>query len=343
MKPERPVLEVRNLTVSVRGPEDARLTVVDDVSFSLDPGTTLGIVGESGSGKTMTSMAVMGLLPPGARVDSGEVLLEGENLLQKSPREMRALRGKRIAMVLQDPLTALDPSFSVRSQLARPLALHRGLRGAALSAAVGQSLEQVHLSAAKERLNQYPHQLSGGMRQRVTSAIALSGSPRVLIADEPTTALDATTQVRYLQLLRELQETSGFALLLIAHDLLIVRLMCERVLVMYAGRAVEEGPAREAFSNPQHPYTSALVRAVPVLDREVLLESIPGQAPSLTEEVEGCRFAPRCNFARDVCLKAEPGLSPRDAGRQARCHGTAEDGWIPSGELVDSRRMVADD
>src|SRR5262245_1528008 len=176
----------------------------------------------------MTSLAVMGLLPPAARVESGQIVFEGEDLLQKSPRQMQQLRGKHIGMVLQDPMTALDPSFTVRSQLAEPLRQHRGLRGRALDREMVSALERVQLSAAKERLDQYPHQLSGGMRQRVTSAISLSGEPKLLIADEPTTALDATTQARYLQLLRQLQSEQGFALLLVAHDLMVVRHLCER-------------------------------------------------------------------------------------------------------------------
>ena len=324
-----PALEVRNLTVSVRLRGGGRATVVDDVSFAVAPGGTLGLVGESGSGKTMTSLAIMGLLPPAARVERGAILLEGEDLLQKSQAELQRLRGSRICMVLQDPMTALDPSFNVRSQLSEPLRQHRHLRGAALEAALVTSLEQVQLSAAKERLEQYPHQLSGGMRQRVTSAIALAGQPRVLIADEPTTALDVTTQARYLALLRELQQRTGFALLLVAHDLLVVREVCEQVLVMYASQVVEDGPVAGVFASPQHPYTRALIGAIPVLGENVRLESIEGQAPDITERIEGCRFAARCTFARPGCVEAPPALSPHDAaGRRARCFGSEPGGWI---------------
>ena len=327
---EQPILAVRDLTVSVGLPDGRRAKLVDNVSFEIATGGTLGLVGESGSGKTMTSLAIMGLLPPAVRIDAGEILLEGENLLDKSGREMQRIRGRRMAMVLQDPLTALDPSFTIRSQLAEPLQQHRNLRGRDLEEALVASLERVHLGASRERLNQYPHQLSGGMRQRVTSAIALAGEPRLLIADEPTTALDATTQARYLELLRELQQTTGFALLLVAHDLLVVRHVCEQVIVMYSSQAVEEGPVEDAFSAPQHPYTRALLGAIPEIGETVHLESIEGQAPDVTDHIPGCRFAPRCKFARDVCRTTPPPLSPRGNARRARCWGTEPDGWIES-------------
>lgn len=325
---EAPILEVRNLTVSVRLPEGQRAIVVDDVSFSIDAGGTVGLVGESGSGKTMTSLAIMGLLPPGARIEAGEILLDGERLLAKSAREMQQIRGKRMAMVLQDPLTALNPSFTIGSQLGASLRQHRKLRGRELERARVEALEQVHLSAAKERVDQYPHQLSGGMRQRVVSAIALSGIPRLLIADEPTTALDMTTQARYLALLRELQRTSGFALLLVAHDLLLVRDMCERVLVMYASQTVEVGPVTVVLSTPQHPYTRALLGAIPRVGETARLEVIDGQAPDVAEKTVGCRFAPRCRFARDVCRATAPSLTATGPDVLARCLGTEPDGWL---------------
>lgn len=323
-----PILEVRNLTVSVALPDGRRGTVVDDVSFSIFGGGTLGLVGESGSGKTMTSLAIMGLLPPGTRVDAGQILLEGDDLLRKSSHEMQRIRGSRIAMVLQDPLTALDPSFTIRSQLSEPLRQHRKLSGRDLEQALVEALERVQLPATRERLNQYPHQLSGGMRQRVTSAIALAGGPRLLIADEPTTALDATTQARYLALLGELQRSTGFALLLVAHDLMVVRHVCERVAVMYASQIVEEGAVAERFAAPQHPYTRALLDAIPELGETMRLESIEGQAPDISEEIVGCRFAPRCRFARDECRAITPSLTPRGDESQARCWGTEPDGWI---------------
>lgn len=331
MKSVRPTLEVRDLTISVRLPEGGRATVVDRVSLSLGVGASVGLVGESGSGKTMTSLAIMGLLPPAARVDGGEILLDGENLLGKSPREMQRLRGRQLAMVMQDSLTALDPSFTVLSQLTEPLRQHRGLRGAGLNAAVVEAMEQVQLSARTDRLHQYPHQLSGGMRQRVTSAIALAGRPRLLIADEPTTALDVTTQARYLDLLHQLQEQTGFALILVAHDLFVVRHVCDRVVVMYAGQAVEEGDVADVFGQPQMPYTKALLDAVPAIGSSMELDAIDGQAPDVGHWPAACRFQPRCRFARATCRDVMPSLEPRGAGRSARCWGTEPGGWLEKG------------
>ncbi len=321
------VLEVRNLVVTVGLPDGRRVPVVNDVSFSIPAGGSMGLVGESGSGKTMTSLAIMGLLPPSVEVESGEILLEGRDLLKTSQRELRHIRGRGMSMVLQDPLTALDPCFTIGSQLAEPLRQHRKLKGKALDDALVTALEQVHLPATPERLNQYPHQLSGGMRQRVTSAIALAGQPHLLIADEPTTALDVTTQARYLELLRELQQSTGFALLLVAHDLMVIRHVCSRVAVMYSGQIVEDGPTDECFGAPRHPYTRALLAAIPELGDTINLEAIEGQAPEVGEDIPGCRFAARCQFTRDKCDEPPP-LSERRAGVHARCWGTDTNGWI---------------
>jgi oligopeptide/dipeptide ABC transporter ATP-binding protein len=234
-----------------------------------------------------------------------------------------------MAMMLQDAMTALDPSYNVRSQLEPPLKRHRRLKGDELEKALESSLEQVGLSAARSRLKQYPHQLSGGMRQRVASAVALSGVPRLMIADEPTSALDATTQVRYLQLLQRLQEESGFGLLFVTHELFVVRHLCARVIVMYAGEIVEEGAVEDVFAAPQHPYTRALLAAIPTLDETIRLEAIEGRPPDLTERIVGCRFAARCKFARDVCRAEAPPLTTRGGhGRTARCWGTEPDGWV---------------
>jgi peptide/nickel transport system ATP-binding protein len=323
-----PELEVTNLTVSVPVGDGRRAEVVRDVSFAIEAGGTVGLVGESGSGKTMASLAIMGLLPPGARVDAGEIHFAGENLLKKSERAMRRIRGKQMAMVLQDPMTALDPSFTVRSQLSEPLREHRKLTGKELETALVSSLERVHLSAATERLTQYPHQLSGGMRQRVVSAIALAGGPRLLIADEPTTALDATTQARFLRLLQELQASTGFAFLLVTHDLHLVRHLCKEVVVMYSGQVVEHGPVGEVFSAPQHPYTDALLLSVPALSGDIELESIEGQAPDIVASIAGCRFASRCKYSRPVCFDTAPAATERGQRAVARCFGTDVGGWI---------------
>ena len=328
MTTQLPVIDVRNLTISATLRDGTRVTVVDDVTFQIGSGGSLGLVGESGSGKTMTSLAIIGLLPTNVRVDAGQILLDGEDLLTKSKREMEQLRGRRIAMITQDPLTALDPSFTIRSQLAEPLSRHRGLSGQQLDAAITSSLEDVELASSAERQRQYPHQLSGGMRQRVTSAIALAGTPRLLIADEPTTALDVTTQARYLGLLRRLQEENDFALLLVAHDLMVIRHTCEHAVVMYAGHVVEAGPVDGVFSGPDHPYTKALLRAIPTIGQTVQLEAIEGQAPDPRDMPSGCRFAPRCPNAREVCRQDVPSLSGRGPGRSSRCHGTEPGGWI---------------
>jgi peptide/nickel transport system ATP-binding protein len=321
-----PVLEVRDLTISVSLRKGGRANVVDGVDFAIPAGGTVGLVGESGSGKTMTSLAIMGLLPPGVRVESGEILLAGEDLLRKSSREMQRIRGKQVAMVMQDAMTALDPSYTIRGQLAPSLRQHRQLTGEVLEDAVVNSLHQVHLPRTVER--QYAHQLSGGMRQRATGAIALAGEPRLLIADEPTTALDVTTQARYLQLLRELQQSTGFALLLVTHDLLVVRHVCQRVILMYASQIVEDGPVAEIFDDPEHPYTQALIGAIPVPGKTLRLDSIEGQAPDASELVPGCRFAARCRFSREICLEAAPELSPRGPHRRARCFGSEKGGWV---------------
>ena len=328
MAVQLPALEARDLTVTVHLKDGGQATVVDHVDFEIEAGGSLGLVGESGSGKTMTSLAIMRLLPRAVQVEGGQVFLAGEELLKLDQGQMRRRRGSRIAMILQDPMTALDPSFTIRSQLAEPMRQHRHLSGPALEAAMVSALEQVHLPSPERVLDAYPHQLSGGMRQRVTSAIALAGNPVVLIADEPTTALDVTTQARYLQLLEELQETYGFALLLVTHDLLIVKQVCSRLVVMYGGRVVEAGTVDDVFGNPQHPYTRALLGAIPVIGDSVHLESIEGQAPDLRDQSPGCNFASRCKFARDVCRTSPPILSPRGDDHTARCWGTEPGGWI---------------
>jgi oligopeptide/dipeptide ABC transporter ATP-binding protein len=276
----------------------------------------------------MTSLAIMGLLPAIARVEAGSIQLHGDELLTKSQRELRKLRGRELGIIMQDPMTALDPCFTIRSQLSEPLRQHRQLRGQALQSELILSLQQVQLSAARERLEQYPHQLSGGMRQRVTSAISLAGQPSILIADEPSTALDVTTQARYLQLLRDLQQARGFGLLLIAHDLLIVKHVCQRVVVMYSSEIVETGTTDQVFDAPKHPYTRALLGAIPTLDDDVQLQAIEGQAPEISEDVTGCRFSARCNHRREICSASPPSLTERGPANLTRCWGTEADGWL---------------
>jgi oligopeptide/dipeptide ABC transporter ATP-binding protein len=303
------VLEVRDLHTHFflrRGVVRA----VDGVSFSLRRGEVLGLVGESGCGKSLTALSLMRLLPKGgARTIKGEVLLDGENILERTPAEMREIRGRRISMVLQDPQTSLNPVFSIGDQLRE--ALLRRRKRASREEVVKESvaaLRRVEIAAPEQRIGQYPHQMSGGMKQRVVGAIAISGEPEVLIADEPTTALDVTIQLQYLKLLKRLQAENGMAILFITHDFGVVGRMCDRVAVMYAGRIVECGPVRQIFEAPSHPYTRALIASVPKMSGAIgRLTTIEGQPPSLMDLPAGCRFASRCAHVEQRCLDAYPG------------------------------------
>ncbi|HXH10024.1 MAG TPA: ABC transporter ATP-binding protein [Alphaproteobacteria bacterium] len=281
---------------------------VDGVSFSLRLGETLGIVGESGCGKTMTSLSLLRLIPkPAARIVKGEIWLDGENLLEKSEKEMRQVRGRKIAMVLQDPQTSLNPVFTIGNQLIEAIRIHYREASRALLKRAEQALRLVRVAAPAERLHNYPHQLSGGMKQRVVGAIAISCAPKVLIADEPTTALDVTIQLQYLKLLKEIQAETNMAMIFITHDFGIVARICDQIAVMYAGRIVERGPVRAVFNHPSHPYTQALLASVPKMEERVeWLASIEGQPPMLHDLPSGCRFAPRCSYADDRCYRAYP-------------------------------------
>ena len=285
------------------------LKAVDGVSFSLHRGEVLGLVGESGCGKSLTALSIMRLLPKGsARTVNGQVRLGGEDLLRKSQREMRDIRGRRISMILQDPQTSLNPVFSIGEQLREAIFRRtRAPAGDVMREAVS-ALRHVEIAAPDQRIAQYPHQLSGGMKQRVVGAIAMSGHPEVLIADEPTTALDVTIQLQYLKLLKRLQQESGMAILFITHDFGVVARMCDRAAVMYAGRIVECGPVRQVFERPSHPYTQALIASVPRLAGATgRLPTIDGQPPSLLDLPAGCRFAPRCPYADQQCRDSYPG------------------------------------
>lgn len=302
-----PVLEVRNLHTHFflrRGVVRA----VDGVTFSLKRGEVLGLVGESGCGKSLTALSILRLLPKeAARTVEGRVLLDGEDLLAMSPREMREVRGQRIAMILQDPQTSLNPVFSIGNQLHEALARRPDDTGRSLRERAVDVLRRVRLAAPEQRVGQYPHELSGGMKQRVVGAIAISCAPEVMIADEPTTALDVTIQLQYLDLLKELQTSLGMGILFITHDFGVVARMCDRVAVMYAGRIVETGPVREIFDNPVHPYTQALIASVPKLrDQAERLRAIEGQPPALSDLPVGCRFADRCPHAEPRCLEKYP-------------------------------------
>jgi oligopeptide/dipeptide ABC transporter ATP-binding protein len=280
---------------------------VDKVSFTLNRGETLGLVGESGCGKSMTCLSIIRLVPqPAGRIVGGQVRFEGEDLLTKSEAEMREMRGKKISMILQDPMTSLNPVFTVGHQLMEPLRIHQGLSGRRLWDKAVELLRAVRISAPESRLTAYPHQFSGGMRQRLVGAMALACQPSLLIADEPTTSLDVTVQAQYLALLKELQQASRFAMIFITHDFGIVAEMCDRVGVMYAGKLVEMAPVRELFYRPKHPYTEALLKSVPTLDRVERLSSIEGQPPQLYRLPQGCSFAPRCAYAMEQCRREAP-------------------------------------
>jgi oligopeptide/dipeptide ABC transporter ATP-binding protein len=301
------LLDVRDLRTHVctrRGVGKA----VDGVSFTLRAGETLGLVGESGSGKSMTCLSLVRLNPrPASHIVSGQVLFRGRDLLLLSEREIRAYRGRHIAMVLQDPMTALNPVFTIGNQLCEPLALHQGLRGRRLRQRAIEVMRLVRIPAPETRLRSYPHQFSGGMRQRTVGAIALSCRPEVLIADEPTTALDVTIQAAYLDLLREIQRESGLGILFVTHDFGVVARMCDRVAVMYAGKIVETADTRTLLAAPAHPYTEALLRSVPDVQQDIgRLYSIEGQPPSIFDPAPGCPFAPRCPAVEARCRETFP-------------------------------------
>jgi peptide/nickel transport system ATP-binding protein len=314
-----PLLDVTDLTVTLPTAH-GRLAALRGVSFSLERGATLGLVGESGCGKSMTALALMGLLPEGAQV-AGRIALDDAELTGLHDDAMAALRGDRLAMVFQEPMTALNPVHRIGAQIAEPLRLHKGLDAAAARAEALRLLERVRLPQARERLDAYPHQLSGGQRQRVVIAIALACGPDLLIADEPTTALDATVQRDVLNLLDELRRDSGMALLLISHNLEMMAARVEQLAVMYGGRIVERGPTERVFIAPAHPYTRGLFAARPALGlkRGTRLATIRGRVPALHEMPPGCAFADRCDFARDACSAAPPPLESADAQHAVRC------------------------
>jgi peptide/nickel transport system ATP-binding protein len=314
------LLEVRDLRTYFYARRGV-VKAVDGASFSVHRGETLGIVGESGSGKSMTCLSILRLVPePGGRIVGGEVVFEGENLLAKSPEEMRRLRGSRIAMILQDPMASLNPAFTVGEQIAETLWLHRGLRGKALDDRVLALLRQVRISDAERRVHAYPHQMSGGIRQRVAGAIAISCQPSLLIADEPTTSLDVTIQAQYLRLLKDIQRETDLALIFVTHDLGIVAKVCDRVAVMYAGRIVETGGTRDIFDHPRHPYTIGLLNCLPSLARGgEPLTAIEGQPPDLAAVPPGCAFAPRCRLAEPRCEAARPALESAGSGHLVAC------------------------
>ena len=317
------LLEVRNLQTHF--PTRAGLVrAVDGVSFYLDGGELLGLVGESGCGKSITALSVMRLIAPPGKIVSGEILFDGKNLLSLSDREMRQIRGDDIAMIFQDPMTSLNPVFRVGEQIAEALRLHRKLSRKDARAAAIEAMQEVAIPDPVRRVDDYPHQLSGGMRQRVMIAMALACNPKLLIADEPTTALDVTIQAQILELLNELRKTRELGVLLITHDLGVVAEVADRVAVMYTGRIVEESPVEELFARPKHPYTEGLLRSVPKLTAEHVakaerLETIEGVVPSPTDLPPGCHFAPRCPYRLPRCTEGEIPVYDLLGGVKVRC------------------------
>jgi len=317
---DRSLLEVTGLSTVIDTPAGA-LRAVDELSFSVEAGTTFALLGESGCGKSMTALSLLRLLPEAARISAGRVALEGEDLLALTEAEMREVRGGRIAMIFQEPSTSLNPVLTVYTQIAEVLDRHAGLRGRQARQKAAELLAAVGLGDAERRLGEFPFQLSGGMKQRVMTAIALAGEPRLLIADEPTTALDVTIQAQVLDLLAALQAGRGMAILLITHDLGVVARLAHRVGVMYAGELVETAPRDAFYKAPRHPYSRGLFEALPrPRMRGVPLATIRGTVPSLTAAFEGCRFAPRCDFALERCKVERPGWHPADDGQLVRCH-----------------------
>jgi oligopeptide/dipeptide ABC transporter ATP-binding protein len=319
--PTVPLLDIQNLSthyVSARGTRVVR--AVDDVSLRIHPGETLGIVGESGSGKSTLALSILRVLPPAARVVSGHMMFEGEDMLRKSDEEMQKIRGRRIAMILQDPMASLNPLFTIGNQVAEPIRVHEGASRASAWSRARELLKSVRIPSPETRVTQYPHEMSGGMRQRIVGAIGIACEPRLLIADEPTTSLDLTIQAQYLKLLRDLQRTYGLALIFITHNLGIVAKMCDQLAVMYAGRVVESGPVSRIFNAPEHPYTEALLASIPKMsDDRQRLTAIEGQPPDLSKLPPGCAFAPRCPRAFDRCLREAPPEIVPEQGRTARC------------------------
>jgi len=315
------LLRVENLTTWLATGAGI-VTAVDDVSFSVRTGRTLALVGESGSGKSMTCSSIMRLLPGNGHIAGGRVLFEDEDLLTKSPAEMEAIRGRKIGMIVQDPMTSLNPLFDVEDQVGEVFKYHLGDRSRrARRPKVLDVLSRVQIPAAEKRLGSYPHEFSGGMRQRVAIALNIACAPKLLIADEPTTALDVTVQQQILALLRELQRETGMAIILVTHDLHTVLRFCDEVAIMYAGRIVEQGPVAEIFARPAHPYTQGLLRALPQFGtQEARLPLIPGQPPSLASLPPGCRFAPRCSRATELCRTEYPDwMSTSGETRRSAC------------------------
>ncbi|MFC5650348.1 ABC transporter ATP-binding protein [Paenibacillus solisilvae] len=319
------VLNVEGLTVQFTG-ESGRVTVVDHVDLQVGKGEALGIVGESGCGKSVTSLSIMRLLAKNGTIADGRVELDGQNLVGLNEKELRKIRGNRMAMIFQEPMTSLNPVLTIGKQITEVLVLHRGLKRSEAKETVLELLRQVGIPRGDEICREYPHQLSGGMRQRIMIAIAIACKPQLLIADEPTTALDVTIQAQILDLLSTLRNELGMSLILITHDLGVVAEMCDRVMVMYAGEVIESADVRTLLRNPKHPYTIGLIRSTPQKSRGLdRLYTIPGSVPAPGEQPTGCRFAPRCDKAMTVCLEKNPESIRIEEGHHCKC-------WLYGGD-----------
>ncbi len=299
---------------------------VDGIDFTLEEGETMGLVGESGCGKTTTCLSLVRLLPPAGQIVEGSIEFDGDDLVKKNANEMRRIRGHSIAMILQDPMASLNPLFSIRTQVGEPAFYHQNMRGSTLRERVRSLLGSVRIPSPEIRMREYPHQMSGGMRQRIVGAIALAGGPRLIIADEPTTNLDVTIQAQYLNLLRDIQKETRVGLIFVTHNLGIVAKMCDKLAVMYAGKIVEQGSVREIFRNPQHPYTQALLGSIPKIGSKEPLYAIPGHPPNLAALPPGCYFHPRCPEAMDRCKVEEPPVFTPGDNWKAMC-------WLMEKEL----------
>ena len=314
------ILEIKDLCVEFQTVEGT-VHAVDHLNYTLHKGEKLGIVGESGSGKSVSSLGMMQLIPnPPGRLTGGEILYPGKELVKASEKEMQKIRGNEISMIFQEPMTSLNPIIKCGKQIAESLRLHRGMKKKEAMEEAVRMMRAVGIANPEVRAHEYPHQMSGGMRQRVMIAMALACQPQILIADEPTTALDVTIQAQILDLIRELNESMGTSVVFITHDLGVVSELCDTVIVMYTGHIVEQAPVKELFESPKHPYTKGLLNAIPKITRERNpLETIEGMVPNPTERIEGCSFSLRCPYATDQCRKAEPPMAELSDGRLVRC------------------------
>ncbi|UED82107.1 ABC transporter ATP-binding protein [Lysinibacillus sp. CD3-6] len=329
-KDKQVLLEVQHLNVQFHLKNGKKAKVVDDVSFVIHKGETVALVGESGSGKSITSLSIMRLLPmPPGEITKGDILLNGKNLLHYKNKEMSRIRGNEVSMIFQEPMTSLDPVFTIGNQMIEAIQRHQKVSKKQAREMSLQLLQEVGIANAEKIITEYPHQLSGGMRQRVMIAIAMSNNPQLLIADEPTTALDVTVQAQILKLMMKMKKEQHSAILFITHDMSVVAETADRVMVMYAGQIVEEAPVREIFLQPKHPYTAALLKTMPSLETEMTrLPSIPGTVPPAYALPNGCRFAPRCPFVMEHCRQVTPETRLIQHNHSVRCHLFTEEGVL---------------